>query len=482
MLYFMLHMTSLAAVIIFFLFGPIILSGQLHDAIISIVEEEESEYALFGISVINQKGQEVYGLNQHGRFMPASTLKTITTLSGLAILGREYRFRTKVFYSGEIAEDGTLYGDIYVEGSGDPTLGSIEYHTAGAAEDVFEEIHESLLTIGIQCIDGALVIVSQEEEKRIHPSWAWDDLTNYYASGASSLNFHENLYYVEFERSTRPGELTKIANLYPDVPGLSIRNKVTTGAKGSGDNAYIYGDPYASIRWIEGTIPPGTSSFRIKGAVPDPRFYFAHNLAKYLRQRNLYLSDYRLGTSPSRKNSVATIFSDELYDIARYANHKSNNMYCESIYQTAGIENSGARSFDSGHEAISTYLSELDLPRDELILEDGSGLSWRNRVSPYFLSSFLHSESVRNGFAYLKGLLPKVGKEGSVRSFMQESAAAQELWLKSGSINHVLCYTGIIRASSGEYFLITLMANGHNSNRKLRLQHKKIIEVIYHSL
>jgi len=66
----------------------------------------------------------VASINPETSLVPASSLKLITTLSAIDILGPEYRFETKISYSGKIDPDGTLNGNIYIVGSGDPTLGS----------------------------------------------------------------------------------------------------------------------------------------------------------------------------------------------------------------------------------------------------------------------------------------------------------------------------------------------------------------------
>ena len=52
---------------------------------------------------------------------PASTVKLLTTLVSLDLLGTAYRWKTDVFALGEI-EDGRLDGDLLIKGYGDPFL------------------------------------------------------------------------------------------------------------------------------------------------------------------------------------------------------------------------------------------------------------------------------------------------------------------------------------------------------------------------
>ena len=49
---------------------------------------------------------------------PASTMKLLTTLAGLDILGPQYRWRTNLYTDGLIRQ-GTLKGNLYLQGTGD---------------------------------------------------------------------------------------------------------------------------------------------------------------------------------------------------------------------------------------------------------------------------------------------------------------------------------------------------------------------------
>jgi D-alanyl-D-alanine carboxypeptidase/D-alanyl-D-alanine-endopeptidase (penicillin-binding protein 4) len=53
--------------------------------------------------------------------VPASTTKVMTTIAALKILGEDYHFQTSLLTSGEVSE-GTLHGNVYLRGGGDPTL------------------------------------------------------------------------------------------------------------------------------------------------------------------------------------------------------------------------------------------------------------------------------------------------------------------------------------------------------------------------
>ena len=76
---------------------------------------------------------------------PASTMKLITTLTGLDVLGPQYRWRTNIYTDGLIRQ-GTLKGNLYLQGTGDPKL----------VPEEFAKMMKALQNLGIQKIDGNL--------------------------------------------------------------------------------------------------------------------------------------------------------------------------------------------------------------------------------------------------------------------------------------------------------------------------------------
>ena len=70
-----------------------------------------------------ETGTVVFAYDTIRQMSPASVLKTVTTATALELLGEDYQFPTTISYDGQI-EQGVLRGNLYIEGSGDPTLGS----------------------------------------------------------------------------------------------------------------------------------------------------------------------------------------------------------------------------------------------------------------------------------------------------------------------------------------------------------------------
>jgi D-alanyl-D-alanine carboxypeptidase/D-alanyl-D-alanine-endopeptidase (penicillin-binding protein 4) len=77
--------------------------------------------AAIGFCLINAKGETVLAEDAHTAFIPASSLKTLTTATALEILGPDFRFTTELKSTSPI-KGGVIQGDLVISGGGDPML------------------------------------------------------------------------------------------------------------------------------------------------------------------------------------------------------------------------------------------------------------------------------------------------------------------------------------------------------------------------
>ena len=128
-----------------------------------------------------------------------------------------------------------------------------------------------------------------------------------------------------------------------------------------------------------------------------------------------------------------------------------------------GERASGIAVYDSCRVAVADVLEGLvgkDL--SGIRMEDGSGLSRLNTVSPAFLVGFLRAMTRSRGFDAFLASLPKPG-EGTLNTLLPKLPAAQQarIRVKSGSMDGVLCYSGYILDEEGKpYRIFSLMVNG----------------------
>lgn len=200
--------------------------------------------AVVGILAVDADGREIASWNPDMPLLTASTMKTITTGLGYEVLGPDYRFATRIAYDGRI-ENGVLYGNLYIVGGADPTLGSRDT-IAFPIDSVFSKWAEAVSKTGIRRIAGRIVADDRIfEEENIPSGWSYGNIGYDYGTGTSGLSFCENLSYFEIAAGKEVGDPVRITPLGPVFPEMTYYNEVTTGPKGDGDNT----EYYASSIW-----------------------------------------------------------------------------------------------------------------------------------------------------------------------------------------------------------------------------------------
>lgn len=459
---------------------------DLPEEIKSILDAQEFNHAQVSLSVIDiQNGQNLIGYNDQIALIPASSQKVLTTFISISLLGKEFIYDTRVELRGDVLRDGTLDGDIIILGSGDPSLGSFQSDVI-SMDRIIENIVASIVNSGIKCIDGRIICdASIFEKDAVADSWPWDDICNYYASGAYGFNINDNLYYLDLRRSAKEGSLTTIEDIRPKVPGLKFDNQVTVGAEGTDDNAYFYGDPYSFSRSIKGTIPPGNTIFTIKGAIPNPALLFSQYLRSELIANNIQSEGISVNYIPSEhihenSRTLFSVKSPHLFELARETNFQSINLYSESFLKTIAAKETKPGSLNVGIEQIIKYINAIGLDEQSIQMKDGSGLSPQNRVTTHLLSEFMAYMYKSLGPELVIGLLPRAGYDGSVRSFLKGSAAMGNVWVKSGSMSGVMSYTGYIYTEKRNWVAISVISNGHTArNSEVRKHFEQLFRYVY---
>ena len=453
--------------------------SSLENHINRLVKEKESIELDAGISIRNSQGKEVFSLHSGRKFMPASTLKVITSFIALDILGNDYKYNTNIGYTGNLETDGTLKGDVVIVGSGDPTFGSSRQEIGSSLPQVLSEIHDAIQKTGIKCIDGNVIVYTGifDEEASL-PAWSWSDVGNYYGGGVFGLNMNENEYNLSFVRNKPIGSLTEIAGHEPQIPGMTIENKVTVARPGTGDNAYIYGGHGFYHKMVKGTVPQGKGLFTIRGSMPDPPAYFAQTLYMYLKDQGIDAQNYLIHHVKPDKIiiPITQIYSPPLSEIVLINNTFSVNLYSEALLKT--LSDDGSRK--SGIQKIKAKMKDEGLAPLSLRMVDGSGLGSGNSITPALFTRFLHHYHKKWGFKNTIAHLPQAGKEGTVRYFLQQSAARNRIWVKSGFIEGVVSYVGFIENKSGQIYTFSILVNHIDSPAStVRKKIEKIIEAVY---
>ncbi|HEX8357605.1 MAG TPA: D-alanyl-D-alanine carboxypeptidase, partial [Segetibacter sp.] len=185
---------------------------KLNEAVRNLEEDSQMKNAILGFYVVEQKtGETFYDKNAQVGLAVASSQKVITSGASLELLGINYRYKTTLAYDGKI-ENGTLTGDVYLTGTGDPTLGSWRYD--GTKEQVvLNKWTAALLGSRIKKVTGYLTAYDKNWESQTTPGgWPWDDIGNYYGAGVSALNWRENQYDLKLKSGSKVGDKVSIVS------------------------------------------------------------------------------------------------------------------------------------------------------------------------------------------------------------------------------------------------------------------------------
>jgi len=432
------------------------ITQKLQKAYQHFESDSQLRHAVSSLYVVNAKtGAVVFDKNSQIGLAPASTQKIITAVTAFELLGKDYRYKTELGYSGKI-ENEILKGNLYIVGHGDPTLGSWRYSTT-IDTSLLNEWLGVVQKLRIKKIDGDIVGVDDKFETQTTPGgWIWEDIGNYYGAGVSGLNWHENQYDMRLRAGNKEGDSVKIVSTDPELEYNYLINELRTGPKGSGDNAYIYLPPYSYNGFVRGTIPLGENSFIISGSLQAPSSYPLIYLGNKIYKTGIKIT----GDEPKTSISFAayherisypsqilnTHYSPPLDSIIYWFLQKSINLYGEALVKTFAYEKKGFGATDTGVVIVKDFWKEKDLDENELNIYDGSGLSPLNRVTTHAQVEILKYAKQQPWFPSFFDALPEYNN----------------MKMKSGSISDVKSFCGYHTAGDGTQYIFSFIVNNYN--------------------
>jgi len=432
------------------------LEQQLAGKINAMQKSPQLEHGVVSLCVADAKtGSIIYSTNEQMGLMPASNMKVFTSIAALDILGEDYRFKTEVGYSGKIL-DSTLYGNLYIVGYGDPTMGSWRY-SQSKPDSIMNNIGRVLTNVGINKITGDIILDGSKFSFNPVPGgWEWDDLGSYYGAGNWGLNWHENQYDMVLKPSKRIGDSVGIKSIDPELPYATILNNIQTAAAGTGDNSYTYLPPYGNVTFLEGTVPAG-GLFTVSGSLPEPFTPIATALKKLFADHNIIHTgtiqsslDYTLSQKslPHYGSLIGTLYSPTMDSVIYWFLKKSINLYGEDLIKTMALEKYGLGTTDSGVAILRSFWQERGIAKSAFRVADGSGLSAKNHVTTYGLVQALLYAKTRPWFAAFYNALP----------------IYNNMHMKSGTIAGVKSYSGYHTSAKGKEYVFSMIVNNYDGS------------------
>lgn len=458
--------------------------NKVQAAIQLLIASSTNKSATISFKAVNlESGEEIASYKSSNAIPSASTTKLFPTATAFEVLGSNYETITRIYTSGYIGKDGILYGNIYVRGGGDVSLGSRFFSEKEKELFFLNRWSDSLLLRGINKINGSIICDGSDFGFAGTPkSWSRNDIGNYYAVSAQGINFYDNTIKIYFKTKSL-GTKSEIIEIYPKIYSLNLKNEVLA-ANVSGDNVVVFGDNYSLNRIAKGSLPCNQERFEVKGSMPDPEFQLADEWVKTLLLKGLIVRDGALGfrsaglSQIEYSKSKKLLFSEKsktLKEIAYWANFKSVNLFAEGLLNYLGFTKEKNGSTNASIDALENFWS-TKINLEGFVLKDGCGLSLSNAISANHFCNLLKYMYQSKNYADFKSTLPVAGVSGTIKSLCKGQAGEGRIFAKSGTITKIKSYAGYIASKSGKNIAFAITVNDFSgSNSKVISEIEKVL-------
>jgi D-alanyl-D-alanine carboxypeptidase/D-alanyl-D-alanine-endopeptidase (penicillin-binding protein 4) len=379
---------------------------------------------------------------------PASVAKLVTTFAALELLGPAFTWSTPVYLDGAV-RDGTLHGNVYLKGQGDPKL-------------VLERLWLLLRRIqglGIRHITGDIVLDRSAFEVAASDPGAFDGepLRPYNAApDALLLNFKSVVLTF-----TPDGAQARV-QVEPPLAGVQWPTAVPLAQGECGDwRAGLKADLSEPTRIrLAGAYPAACGERTWPLAYPDPAGFSARAVAGLWREAGGQLGgQVREGKVPAALKPAFEWPSLTLCEIVRDVNKYSNNVMAQQVFLTLSLQQRGTGTREGSRELLRAWWRER-FGGEPPLLDNGSGLSRNERITAQQLGQLLRAAWASPLMPELMASLPVSGLDGTLRRGRRNVGLAH---LKTGSLRDVSGVAGYVHGASGRRYLLVAIANHANA-------------------
>ncbi len=377
----------------------------LRFSIDSLVSDPAFANAHLGVLIVNPAtGDTLYSRNAGKLFMPASNQKVLTSAVALTHLGPDYRYNTVIATRGTRA-DTVLNGDLIVIGNGDPTISN---RVRGSAEAFMDSVADSIRARGITRVTGVLRQGGDAFPDSIYGyGWEWDDLKGSSGAPVDELLYNEGMV----QRAT------------------SIDGRDTTVAIATRTPGYAY----LSALYL---------AMSRKGIVVDG------------------LVDLAVDSLSAPYDTLYSFQSPPLREILKHFMKPSQNQIGEVLLKTLGRERTGVGVADSGAAVMTRQLQDWGVDSTGVVVYDGSGMSRHDLVTPETLIKTLVAMMRDSAtFDVFYESFPIAGVDGTIRTRMRETPAANNLRGKTGTLEFVRSLSGYVSTADDQLLVYSLLSN-----------------------
>ena len=399
--------------------------------------------------VNTENRQVVYSYHPDVPRLVASNMKLLTTWVALQILHPDFRWHTKLFYTGQIV-DHVLHGDVYIQGGGDPTFD----------EQALYELVSSLKYMSVDEVEGNVIIDQHIFNSK--PTYSMLEVEKYDSDTILPSGFMVNGDAAEFTLYIKPHNVMITHNLY----GYTVNNQLKIDdQQATCSNVYknvqvnLHGDNVL----FTGNISAKCDGKVLAYSMLNHEAYSTIALTNMFHTLNIKLDggyDYVNGknTIPLSATLAIDHSSNSLAQIIYTMNHDSVNLIAESLLLSLGAYTStNIDTYQQSKAIMNNYIKKMQWDNDKFKLENGAGLSRSEYLTANALGQLLWRAGESPLQAVFQASLPMGGEEGTLHNkFIDFGDRVQ---LKTGTLKDTKSFAGYFYAKNGVKYIVVMTVN-----------------------
>ncbi|MGB3976054.1 MAG: D-alanyl-D-alanine carboxypeptidase/D-alanyl-D-alanine-endopeptidase [bacterium] len=420
-------------------------------------------------------GRVLFQQNADLPLQPASNLKLLTTIGALELLTPEYKFKTSIHYCGDFV-NGVITGNLYLVGGGDPLL----------VKEELWKIADSIYALGVRRVTGNLVIDSAFFDDVGYPDDDWKriEMPLWYnaPTGGAASNF--NAITVFATPGKKQGDPIKIT-IDPPVSFFNIQSTAVTAAPRSRASLVlsVKENQHSCDIITKGTLPAGMKTQTYYRHLVSSDELTGHTFRHFLNDKGIIIEGKVVKEAKPEKSTRLHVHeSRTLSELLILVNKFSNNFMTEQILKTIAAEiGKCPGTTQDGTRILKEFFDkELHIDTRGMVLSDGSGLSRRNKVTARQFCELLRY-GINDSFFGPELLVnqPVAGVDGTLKRRLNDHSNKRLVRAKTGSINNVICLTGLIDGRRGKGLVFSILINKNRGrNGESRQAQDRMLEAM----
>lgn len=448
----------------------------------------------------------LYQKNAYECLTPASTTKLFTTAAAFHALGTEGIIDTEVRATGKVDSTGMLHGDLYLVGHGDAllTINDIEY------------LADALYQSGIRAMTGHVYgdgsFFDNVADRAVY-SGDNEDVVK--LGPITALGLHKNSIAVVVSASSKgvvsaqtipASDALQLERFQPKSKGIIVPSKPVKRQQ-YGDAPTPDPEPkqrkrrkrYRMARLPKVTVvstiqPDGIQLLQYKGSpgrnrtvtlyvdMHSPALVAAGALSNRMRSGGIAVSDTVYTKKSPASSRVIAVFRRPLADIVSIVNKRSDNFLAEHIFKiVGGLYGGQTNTAVRARDKVLATLDSLRVERNGCVLNDGSGLSRRNKVCARTQADLLHKVAETSYGDAFNSSLSIAGIDGTLRRRMLGTIAVGNVHGKTGTLRNTSSLAGYVTTLDGEQLAFSFISNGAYVRSYKAAENDAVIELANYS-